>query len=106
MTGGVSRGAGLYLIIPGFPTQHLGALEARRQTLGGERGALWEKRHVDALAEVNEDEAVVQVLWLEAPVLQEPGAHGAEHDGGFCRISYWSVHDVAPTSPPAGSCQA
>lgn len=61
-----------HLVVPGFPTEHLGALEAWRQTLGSESSAFWEKLHVDALPEVDEDEAVVHVLWLETLVLQEP----------------------------------
>lgn len=64
-----------HLIVPGFPAQHLGALEARRQTLAGERRAFWEKLHVDTLSEVDEDEAVVHVLRLETLVLQEPEKH-------------------------------
>lgn len=61
-----------HLVVPRLPAEHLGALEARRQAADGESSALWEKLHVDALAEVDEDEAVVDVLRLETLVLQEP----------------------------------
>lgn len=61
-----------HLIVPRFPGQHLGALKARRHTLAGESGAFWEKLHVDALPEVDEDEAVVKAFRIKTPVLQEP----------------------------------
>lgn len=61
-----------YLVVPGLPAQHLGALEARGLAAGGEGRSCREELHVDALAQVDEDQAVVHVLRLEAAVLQEP----------------------------------
>lgn len=61
-----------HLIVPGFPAEHLGTLEAWGQTLGGESSAFWEKLHVDALSEVDEDKAVACVLRLKTLVIQEP----------------------------------
>lgn len=72
LTGVALDAACPYLIGPWFPAEHLRTLEAWRQTLGGESGASGEKIHVDALSEVDEGEAVVYVLRIEAPVLQEP----------------------------------
>lgn len=79
----MGQGAGLHLVVPRSPAQHLSALEARRQTLGGEDGAVREERHVHALAKVHQDQAVVQVLRLKALVLQEPEADRAERRRGL-----------------------
>lgn len=51
-----------HLVVPRFSTQHLCALEARRQALGSECSACWEELHVDALPEVDKDQAVVRAL--------------------------------------------
>lgn len=96
-----------HLIVPGFPAEHLGALEAGRQTLAGESSAFWEELHVDALAEVDEDQAVVQVLRLETLVLQEPEAGAQRRLTAVVSGSHTCVkRRGAVTSRPAGSCQA
>ena len=67
-----------HLVAPGFPAQHLAALEAGRLTLSSESSAFWEKVHIDALAEINEHQTVIHVLQIKTPVLQEPGTQAQE----------------------------
>lgn len=62
----------LYLVVPWSPTLHLCTLEARGHTLGSESRALWEQSHVNALTQVNQGKAMIQIIWVKRLVLQEP----------------------------------
>lgn len=75
-----SPALGGYLVIPGPATQHLRALEGGGHALGRERRALWEEAHVDALAEVNQGQAMLCVLRIEALVLQKPETEDRLHN--------------------------
>lgn len=61
-----------YLVVPWLVCQHFHALESRCFTPGSEGCSLREELHVDALAQVNEGQAVAEPVDVTRVVVQEP----------------------------------
>ena len=97
----VSSSSCVHLVGPGSAAQHLGALETGGQAPGGELGALGEQRHVDALAQVHQHQAVLHLLGVQTLALQEPAAHrtGTSGQGGRFWVQTPNVHSLTPIYP-------
>lgn len=61
-----------YLVVPWFVCQHFHALESRCFTPGSEGCSLREELHVNALAQVNEGQAMAEPINVTRVVVQEP----------------------------------
>lgn len=68
-----------YLVVPWFICQHFHTLESRCFTLGSEGCSLREELHVDALAQVNEGQAMAEPINVTCVVVQEPSTTTRKH---------------------------